>query len=83
MAAGLPIQSVYYPESDGKPMGETDWHRNAIVRLIELLQSHFAGRKVYVSGDLLDLLRARPSEEVRGSRRVRSERSAAEGATNL
>jgi Uma2 family endonuclease len=53
MKGALPIQSVSYPESDGKPMGETDWHRNAIIRLIELLQTHFAGQKVYVSGDLL------------------------------
>lgn len=47
------IQTVYYPESDGKPMGETDWHVNASIRLIELLRRHFAGQKVYVPGNLL------------------------------
>jgi Uma2 family endonuclease len=52
-ARPLPIKTAYYPESDGKPMGETDWHRKAIIRLIELLERHFAGQKVYVSGDLL------------------------------
>jgi Uma2 family endonuclease len=45
--------TCYYPESDGKPMGETDWHRKAIMRLITLLERHFSGQKVYVSGDLL------------------------------
>jgi Uma2 family endonuclease len=47
------VQTVYYPESDGKPMGETDWHVNATMRLIELLRRHFAGQKVYVPGNLL------------------------------
>ncbi len=47
------VQTTYYPESDGKPMGETDWHRKAIMRLIELLERYFAGQKVYISGDLL------------------------------
>lgn len=53
MSAGIKFQTVYYPESDGKPIGETDWHRNAIVRLIELLQRRYADQRVYVSGDLL------------------------------
>src|SRR5881397_94441 len=53
MSQILPVKTVYYPESDGKPMGETDWHRQAIVRLIELLQQRFAGQNAYVSGDLL------------------------------
>ncbi len=53
MSQVLPVKTVYYPESDGKPMGETDWHRQAIVRLIELLQQQFAEQEVYVSGDLL------------------------------
>ena len=45
--------SVKYPESDGKPMGETDEHREEMIRLAQLLKRHFAGQKVYVSGDLL------------------------------
>jgi Uma2 family endonuclease len=34
-------------------MGETDEHRDAMVRHIELLRHYFAGQDVYVSGDLL------------------------------
>ena len=49
----IEVSQVYYPESDGKPMGETDDHRNAMVRHIELLQHYYEGQKVYVSGDLL------------------------------
>jgi Uma2 family endonuclease len=46
-------KTVYYPESDGRPMGETDEHRDAMVRIIELLMNHYRGKPVYVSGDLL------------------------------
>jgi Uma2 family endonuclease len=53
MSAGVSFQRVSYPESDGKPMGETDWHRRAIVRLIELMERRYRGQRVYVSGDLL------------------------------
>jgi Uma2 family endonuclease len=43
-----------YPTSDGKPMAETDWHRDLMVRLIETLKRHFATEPlVYVSGNLL------------------------------
>jgi Uma2 family endonuclease len=43
-----------YPTSDGKPMAETDWHRDIMVALIEILQAFFAHvTDVYVSGDLL------------------------------
>jgi Uma2 family endonuclease len=34
-------------------MGETDDHREAMVRHIELLQDYYRGQNVYVSGDLL------------------------------
>jgi Uma2 family endonuclease len=44
---------IDYPSSDGKPMAESDLHRDWMVRIIELLKSHFAGQKVYVSGNLL------------------------------
>jgi Uma2 family endonuclease len=47
------VSTVNYPESDGKPMGETDLHRDAMVRNIELLKYHYRGQRVYVSGDLL------------------------------
>jgi len=46
-------RDVIYPESDGKPMAETDVHRDEMVRLIETLKSAFAERPdVYVSGNL-------------------------------
>ena len=44
---------VFYPESDGKPMAESDLHRDWMVRIIELLKLFFAGQRVYVSGNLL------------------------------
>ena len=53
MASVIPFTQVYYPESDGKPMGETDEHRDAMIRHIQVLQEHYRGQQVYVSGDLL------------------------------
>jgi Uma2 family endonuclease len=45
--------AVHYPEGDGKPMAETDVHRDLMVYFIEALQEHFRDREVYVSGNLL------------------------------
>lgn len=45
--------NIFYPETDGKPMAETDLHRKLMVRLINLLQRFFAEQQVYVSGNLL------------------------------
>lgn len=43
-----------YPTSDGKPMAETDWHRDLMNALIQTLKVWFtAQRRVYVSGNLL------------------------------
>jgi len=53
MSPVIQAKQVCYPESDGKPMGETDVHRQEMVRHIELLEDYYAGQKVYVSGDLL------------------------------
>ena len=45
---------VDYPTSDGKPMAETDLHRQDMVDVIETLQDFFAGDpQVYVTGNLL------------------------------
>jgi len=49
----IDVSIVHYPESDGRPMGETDIHRDAMVRHIELLRHYYEGQQVYVSGDLL------------------------------
>ena len=47
-------EAIYYPESDGKPMAETDVHRDLMMALIYALQMFFQGDpKVYVSGNLL------------------------------
>lgn len=53
MSTVLPASTVYYPESDGKPMAETDRHRHEMTREIDLLSRHFEGRKSYVTGNLL------------------------------
>ncbi len=44
---------VEYPESDGEPMGETDLHRDLMIRLIELFKERYRDQHVYVSGNLL------------------------------
>ncbi|MBI1924352.1 Uma2 family endonuclease [Candidatus Poribacteria bacterium] len=45
---------VVYPESDGKPMAETDIHRNLMIDVIQMLNDYFRSRPdVYVSGNLL------------------------------
>ena len=44
---------IVYPESDGKPMGETDWHINEIIRLRDILMHRYQGQKVYVGSDML------------------------------
>ena len=46
-------KEIEYPESDGKPMAETDVHRNWMLWIIEMLQFFFRGMRVYVSGNLL------------------------------
>lgn len=45
-------REVHYPESDGKPMAETDTHRDSMFYFISVLQRHFQGR-AYVTGNLL------------------------------
>lgn len=43
-----------YPESDGRPMAETDLHRAEMTDLIAMLEARYADRAdVYVSGNLL------------------------------
>lgn len=43
-----------YPYSDGRPMAETDWHRDLMLQLIATLQAHYAAEpNIYVSGNLL------------------------------
>jgi Uma2 family endonuclease len=44
---------VVYPESDGEPMGEGDWHRIWMNCVIERLQRHFVGQRAYVAGNMM------------------------------
>ncbi len=47
-------REIYYPETDGEPMAETDLHRDLMIDLISALDVHFKDDpEVYVSGDLL------------------------------
>lgn len=49
------IREIDYPTGDGKPMAETDLHRDNMIDVIQMLRDHFAKYKdVYVSGNLLD-----------------------------
>jgi Uma2 family endonuclease len=48
------IREVDYPTGDGKPMAESDVHRDDMVDLIQMLKDEFADwPDVYVSGNLL------------------------------
>lgn len=56
MATALSAEgrAIEYPESDGKPMAETDVHRDVMTDLIYRLKSRYSERAdVYVSGNLL------------------------------
>ncbi len=44
---------IDYPESDGKPMGETELHRNWTIRILDILRQRYRGQAVYVASDLL------------------------------
>jgi Uma2 family endonuclease len=53
-AIPLRHDDVFYPETDGQPMGETEIHLNEIFYLIEAFKKRFqAEDEVYVGGDLL------------------------------
>jgi Uma2 family endonuclease len=46
-------ETVFYPESDGKPMGETDWHIWALILLREGLVDFFADQAdVFIGSDM-------------------------------
>ncbi|MDE0483572.1 MAG: Uma2 family endonuclease [Candidatus Poribacteria bacterium] len=46
--------TIVYPESDGKPMAETDTHRDLMIDFIQMLKHHYRDdADVYVSGNLL------------------------------
>lgn len=47
------LPEVHYPESDGKPMAETDVHFECIVRVRDLLKQRYRGQRVYVGSNLM------------------------------
>ncbi|MSR58513.1 MAG: Uma2 family endonuclease [Planctomycetaceae bacterium] len=53
MSTQLGVADIEYPESDGKPMGETDVHRGWMNRVVDLLQFRYRRQRVYVTGNLL------------------------------
>jgi hypothetical protein len=55
------IDETEYPESDGKPMGESDWHIDWAIRLHKILRDRYAGEKVYVGTALLVYYKAIPA----------------------
>lgn len=45
---------IYYPDSDGQPMAETDFHANLLIYLKKALEIFFAERpEVYVTGNIM------------------------------
>ncbi len=47
------VVEVFYPESDGQPMAETDIHRDLMIDLIAMLREYFRDDPhVYISGNL-------------------------------
>ena len=51
---GTAFLRIEYPESDGKPLGETDVHRREILEIIAMLEQYYADNAdVYISGNLM------------------------------
>jgi hypothetical protein len=48
MAIQAPQTEIYYPESDGKPMAETDAHFHAILDTVSLLSDFFFSNRTYM-----------------------------------
>jgi len=47
-------EPIYYPDTDGEPMAESDHQRDFLTYLVEALKNHFQPQaEVYVSGNLL------------------------------
>jgi Uma2 family endonuclease len=54
LAYARPSEPIHYPESDGRPMAETDEHRDEMAEIIQALQQRYLDREdVYVSGNVL------------------------------
>lgn len=53
MSLVLTIDPTEYPESDGRPMGETDIHIDWMIRIRDILRYRYEGRQVYVGTKLI------------------------------
>lgn len=54
LEAEVDDDGVFYPDTDGEPMAESDFQRKPLTYAVEALALHFADRPdVYVSGNLL------------------------------
>ncbi|MEZ6129619.1 MAG: Uma2 family endonuclease [Planctomycetaceae bacterium] len=53
MSSATSSPAVEYPESDGKPMGETDRYRYWTIRIHDILTQRYRDQSVYVGSDLL------------------------------
>jgi Uma2 family endonuclease len=52
--SGFTESEIYYPETDGEPMAETDKHRDLLTGIIETLKNFYIeDEDVYVTGNLL------------------------------
>jgi Uma2 family endonuclease len=50
----IPDTKIEYPETDGKPMAETDFQRKPLTYCVEALDVHFADNpQIYVSGNIV------------------------------
>ena len=47
-----PRDTIFYPDTDGKPMAASDLHRDILIWILQALMQHF-NNDVYVSGDIL------------------------------
>jgi Uma2 family endonuclease len=48
------VEDPRYPDSDGRPMGETDFHNLAVTHLRQAIEDQFAGRdEVYVAANVV------------------------------
>ena len=48
----VPLE-IDYPESYGKPRGETELHRDWTIRILDIFPQRYRGQSVYVASDLL------------------------------
>jgi Uma2 family endonuclease len=53
MTRAAKSREIDYPESDGRPMGETDIHRWWMIHIYDVLKHRYRDQDVYIGSDLL------------------------------